>query len=157
MSSHQQWLQQIARENNLHLWEDKADRFRVINALLPPLPCARTHWGCRCVRRFHVPTCLFCRWRREARGKYHNPAYWIDYVYLSMSWFYAPAYKVVNGKAFFGWVQVPTTLKIDPRGHFTMIRCSVIVALDKLAVKLKLKDNHRIANICEFLACYPTW
>jgi hypothetical protein len=90
-------------------------------------------------------------------GKFTVPKYWIDYVYLSMTWFWSPAYKRVNGQILIGWTQVPTTLKIDPRGHFTMIRCSVIVALDRLAVKLKLRDNHRLANICEFLACYPTW
>lgn len=52
-------------------------------------------------------------------------------------------------------ITMPTLLRIDPRGHFTMLRCSAIVALDKLALKLGLYNNHLIANLCEFLANYP--
>lgn len=149
--------QQIQTQSE-QLRAKNSDRHKWLNAIFPPLPCAESHWGCWYIKRFHVPTCLFCRWRRERMGKWIKPAYFIDYVYLSMDWLYGPLVASVNGKHFIlGYQQVPTTLKIDPRGHFTMLRCSAIVALDKLAYKLKLRNNHRLANICEFIACYPTW
>jgi hypothetical protein len=135
-----------------------SDRFKWLNALFPALPCAESHWGCMYIKRFHVPTCLFCRWRRAQSGHYTVPKYFIEYIYLSMQWLYSPVVATVNGKQYFvGWRQVPTTLKIDPRGHFTNLRCFTIVALDKLFKKMKITNSHRLANVCEFLACYPTW
>jgi hypothetical protein len=50
---------------------------------------------------------------------------------------------------------VPVTLMIDPRGHFTRLRCACIVWLDRVALKAKWMIP-RIANACEFLANYPT-
>lgn len=69
----------------------------------------------------------------------------------------ADAYKLdaVNNKLYHFKVRLPTILMIDPAGHFTWFRCIVIMALDRLAFKLHLKNSHRIANVCEFFANYP--
>jgi hypothetical protein len=136
--------------------KDSTDRYGWLNAVFPALPCAQTHWGCRDTKRFHVPTCLFCRWRREEAGKWFKPKQYYSYVYLSMPYTWAPLIQK-DTQMQVGWAQVPTTLLIDPRGHFTQLRCSAIMFVDRLMVKLKLWGNHRAANICEFLANYPTW
>ena len=53
-------------------------------------------------------------------------------------------------------VRVPVVLHIDPRGHFTGLRCAAIIWLDRLALRSKLLIP-RVANLCEFLANYPNF
>lgn len=52
-------------------------------------------------------------------------------------------------------VKVPQILLVDPRGHFLHWRMAAVRTFDKLGVKLKF-GLHLIANMCEFLANYPT-
>lgn len=47
------------------------------------------------------------------------------------------------------------TLKIDPRGHFTSLRCAIIVMLDNLMERLGIWKP--FAEFCEFFANYPNW
>ena len=147
-------LKLLQKQRQLH--KASTDRFKWLNSIFPALPCASTHWGCRDTKRFHVPTCLFCRWRRKAAGKYTEPKQMFHYVYWSMPYTYAPLVSKDSGVQV-GWAMVPTTLLIDPRGHFTQVRCAAIMLVDRLMVKLKLFGSHRAANVCEFLANYPTW
>lgn len=102
------------------------------------------------IKRFHI-TCLWCRQRRGL-----NLKSFITYGYLSMSKLPATAYYEEDPSRTFT-VMLPRYLMIDRKGHFTKLRCYTIVALDKLAFKLKLINNHLLANICEFLANYPVW
>lgn len=46
-------------------------------------------------------------------------------------------------------------LKIDPRGHFTMLRCAGIKVLDRIMQWVGYRKP--FAEFCEFLAVYPTW
>jgi hypothetical protein len=70
----------------------------------------------------------------------------------------ADAYKLdtENNRIYHFKVRLPTILLIDPKGHFTWLRVITVMALDRLAFKLHLKNSHPIANVCEFLANYPT-
>lgn len=109
-------------------------------------------------RRFRF-TCLCCRWRRKYLGKFVDPPYWIHYTYLSQyqtrivdSYKHnGYVYRLKSGKK----LQVTTysTLKIDPRGHFTALRCAVIIALDKIMKQFHI--GKPLVEICEFLANYP--
>lgn len=149
---------------------------------MPKLGCLGVK-GCDAkTPRIHF-TCIYCRTRRRLLGKYKEPRNWIFYTYLS--WWainYVKQY-VENGKIYSrsdgGWLKVehPYTLHIDPRGHFTMIRCAIIILLDRYMLKhgssySKIVRNtngevtrigyaHGLrkpwAEICEFLANYPTW
>jgi len=47
------------------------------------------------------------------------------------------------------------TLKIDPRGHFTRLRCSIIIVLDKIMERVGYRKP--LVEICEFFANYPVW
>jgi hypothetical protein len=117
------------------------------------LPCASQ---CRSMMtqkttRFHI-TCLWCRTRRKRKLTRH-----IEYGYLSMSKLptYAYQFDYVNKRVYRFIIDYPRYLLIDPAGHFTKLRCYIIVALDKLAFKIGLINCHPLANICEFLANYP--
>lgn len=103
-------------------------------------------------------TCLFCRDRRKALGKWVKPSKWISYFYLCMPFSEATAFKIdrEHKRIYQFTVMVPTVLRIDPRGHFTRLRCAVIVWLDRLGLRFKWLVP-RIANACEFLANYPAW
>jgi hypothetical protein len=46
------------------------------------------------------------------------------------------------------------TLKIDPRGRFTALRCAAIITIDKALKYLPSKKPW--VEIAEFLSCYPT-
>jgi hypothetical protein len=46
-------------------------------------------------------------------------------------------------------------LKIDPRGHFAMMRCAAIMFFDKIMQFLGYRKP--FAEFCEFFANYPTW
>ena len=52
---------------------------------------------------------------------------------------------------------IPRMLLIDSHGHFIMLRCNIIMALDKAAFKIGLMGCHPLANLFEFLANYPRW
>ena len=45
------------------------------------------------------------------------------------------------------------TVRIDPRGYFTAIRCAAIMVIDKIMLKFKL--GKPFVELCEFLASYP--
>jgi len=45
---------------------------------------------------------------------------------------------------------------IDPRGHFTALRCAIIKAFDQIMQY----DSHLVwffGHLCEVIANYPTW
>lgn len=48
------------------------------------------------------------------------------------------------------------TYNIDPRGHFTSLRCAIIVGLNKIMAKIKLV-RYPLREVCEFFANYPIW
>lgn len=122
---------------------------------LPKLPCAaKCHsMMTRKTNEFHI-TCLWCRTRRNRKLTRH-----IEYGYLSMSKIPTYAYQMdyEQKRVYRFIVQLPRYLLIDPKGHFTSLRCNTIVALDKLAFKIGLINSHPLANLCEFLANYPDW
>lgn len=91
-------------------------------------------------------------------GKYTEPPYYINYAYLSLPKKKATAFKIdrETKKAYRFTMMVPQTLKIDPRGHFTMLRCSAIIFFDRVMVKFKF-TRARLANLCELLANYPNF
>jgi len=109
------------------------------------------------LRRIHI-TCCICRPRRLLGGKYTLPHRWIKYTL-----------PLVQQSKFV------LTLLIDPRGHFTMLRCSCIIVFGALfvaATKLAFKFTHGLTgrswfafdkirrallNVCEFFANFPTW
>lgn len=112
------------------------------------------------VSRFRF-TCLWCRWRREWYGKFEKPPFWIEYTYacpvcvrLMKSverrglLFTAPHGRMLK-------VTVHRTLKIDPRGHLTSLRCAVVMVLDKVMKRLGYVKP--FVEFCELFANYPTW
>jgi hypothetical protein len=119
------------------------------------LPCATQckSMMTRRTTRFHV-TCLWCRTRRKRKLTRR-----IEYGYLSMTKLPTYGYQVdyENKRIYRYIILLPRYLLIDPAGHFTRLRCAVIVALDRLAVKTGLINSHPLANLCEFLANYPIW
>lgn len=112
------------------------------------------------LKRFHL-TCIYCRWRRTYLGKYKKPKRWITYTYLNHSVTYLTSaykhggyvYRLSNGGKL--KITIYFTLKIDPRGHFTPLRCAAIVTLDKL-IKL-CRTKKPFVEIAEFISNYPTW
>jgi len=116
-------------------------------------------------QRFHF-CCLYCRWRREFYGKWSDPSEWIKYTYMSIapttqlmsSWqhdgieYYAPQGKKLR-------ITTYKHIWIDPRGHFTALRCATIIIMDRM---MKMWNNlvhttKPFAELCELLASYPTW
>jgi hypothetical protein len=120
--------------------------------------------------RFVHPTCCYCRQRRRFYGRLTKPPYWIFYTYTSrVRTFQTTRYvhgQVKDNGVYKGGVECTSqqpmtvttyhTCTIDPRGHFTTLRCHTIMALDKLIMK-PLRLWIPIAEICEILANYPTW
>jgi len=111
----------------------------------------------RSVTRFRI-SCLQCRLRRYRAGKYTVPRY-IEYTYTSFR--YVTPGKRVGGRRVLIY-HYPYVL-IDPRGHFTMIRCAAIIVMDKL-IALSRRVNRHPRHMCrpwieiaEFLANYPVW
>jgi len=47
-------------------------------------------------------------------------------------------------------------VKVDPRGHFTMLRCSFIICLVKIIGRFR-RAKKPLQEFCEVLANYPTW
>jgi len=111
------------------------------------------------VKRFRF-TCLFCRWRRRLYGKFSDPPYWIDYTYESSIRERFVSRYVKNGLIFRVRDGRPLkvtsyrTLKIDPRGHFTSLRCAIIIILDSIMNVLHV--GKPLVEVCEFFANHPT-
>lgn len=105
-------------------------------------------------------TCLYCRWRRQYYGNFHPPPFWIKYTYKSL-WHEEFVTRLVqNGLEFtrkdgglFKHVK-SINVKIDPRGHFTSLRCAAIIVLDGIMKVSNVKKP--LVEFCEFLANYPT-
>ena len=93
-----------------------------------------------------------------ALNKYENPPKFIEYGYTGLPKYKATAYKInrEEKKVYQFTVDVPQILKIDPRGHFTMLRCGAILLFDKVMRRFKF-TRARLANVCEFLANYPNF
>ena len=129
--------------------------------MLPPLWCAGKLGSCpEDVDRFRF-TCLFCRWRRRYYGKFTDPTFWIEYAYKSQICEEIVDYFVKDGLIFTatngGKLRhtIYPTVKIDPRGHFTSLRCATIIVLDEIMKALGV--GKPLVEFCEFLANYPTW
>lgn len=94
-------------------------------------------------------------------GKFEYPPYWIHYTYKSFFTEKLVDSYVIENKVYSmrdgGKLKVTLfeTLHIDSRGHFTGLRCAIIVMLDKIMYKLKI--GKPLAELCEFFASYPTW
>jgi len=111
-------------------------------------------------KRFRF-TCLYCRWRRLFYGKFVYPPFWIHYTFkaqfqITLTNCYVSdnntTYKSQSGKQFelVSW----RTLHIDPRGHFTPLRCAIIIILDNIMKTLHIEKP--LTEFCEFFANYPT-
>ena len=48
------------------------------------------------------------------------------------------------------------TVKVDPRGHFTMLRCSIIICLAKIINRFR-SFGKPLTEFCEVAANYPVW
>jgi len=113
------------------------------------------------VKSFHVICCLFCRLRRKYYGRYTDPSYYIKYTYKSIVDYYLVnryvadgfEYRTLSGKPLF--VIRHYHVLIDPRGHFTRLRCAAIQVLDVLMGLFH--RNKPWIEFAEFLANYPTW
>jgi hypothetical protein len=105
-------------------------------------------------------TCLSCRTRRRLAGKFSDPPFWIDYTLKSNFTSYLVDKFVQDGKEYSarngGKLKVTwfTTVKIDPRGRFTALRCAAIMVLDKIMTAFHV--GKPLAEFCEFLANFPT-
>lgn len=112
------------------------------------------------VARFRF-TCLFCRWRRQFYGKFHEPPYWIKYVYKSLFQEETTHRLVIDGLEYTrrdgGKVKhkVYFSVLIDPRGSFLFLRCATIIVLDNIMKALHIRKP--LVECCEFVANYPTW
>ena len=122
--------------------------------------CAGKLGNCpKTVKRFRF-TCLACRWRRRFYGKFSDPPYWINYTYVSSVRKQLVNCFVQDGLTFKartgGQLETTTwtTLIIDPRGHFTSLRCAIIMVLDWFMKALHIEKP--LAEFCEFFANYPT-
>jgi hypothetical protein len=104
------------------------------------------------LKRIHV-SCPYCRWRRKYYGKFIEPAKWIFYTVRWKKDRYAVMTR--TGKIV-GYMEAWTTIKIDPRGHFTRLRCSAIMVLDRIVEKC-LWIKKPLMEFMEFLANYPTF
>lgn len=73
-----------------------------------------------------------------------------------MKWNYAH-YLMFNPKTGMKLVQTPFWIvEIDPRGHFTMLRCAAIKVFDSILERLP-KLEKPLVEFCMFLSCYPTF
>jgi hypothetical protein len=94
-------------------------------------------------------------------GKWANPPYWIEYTYLSQIYIIETCsykdrysnleYYTNDGTKF--RIEEHNTLRIDPRGYFTALRCAAIMVLDKIMLKFKI--GKPLVEFCEFLSNYP--
>lgn len=134
--------------------------WKSLSSLLPPLWCAGKLGVCPPDTKRFKFTCLSCRTRRRLYGKYVDPAFWITYTYKSSIHTEKLKKYVVDGVTYtasdggFLNLQVWDTVRIDPRGFFTKIRCAAIIVLDRVMETVGYRKP--LAQICEFLANYPT-
>lgn len=103
------------------------------------------------LKRFRF-SCLYCRYRRKYLGKWTLPPYWIDYT---VPWTLGYS-AIVKEQKLVALRKMWFYLKIDPRGHFTLLRCSAIVALDKIMKRFRWTEKP-LMEFCELLANYPVW
>jgi hypothetical protein len=90
-------------------------------------------------------------------GKWTLPPYWIDYSNPWQIEKYAVYAALPNGKhKLVAYQDMWHIIKIDPRGHFTMLRCAAIIVLGKIMGKLRRLEKP-LMEFCELLANYPTW
>lgn len=90
-----------------------------------------------------------------------NPPFWITYTY---PWSVKLYFTMRRGEAPVTVIKEQTLL-IDPRGHFTRLRCAAILTLDKLLKRIRkwfpepfFRNGRKpLIEICEFLASYPSW
>ena len=121
--------------------------------------CAGKLGTCPQVNRFRF-TCLYCRSRRRFYGKFTDPPYWIDYTYISKIVTEqvdelvqdGVVYRALDGGKLI--VEYFTTVKIDPRGKWTMFRCAAIIVFDKIMSKIGF--HKPLEEVCELLANFPT-
>jgi hypothetical protein len=133
----------------------------LLSLLLPPLWCAGKLGNCpKDLTRFRF-TCFGCRWRRRFYGKFEYPPFWINYTYKSFFHEQFVDSYIHDNKEYSardgGKLRLTTwdTLHIDPRGHFTALRCAIIIVLDSLMGATKIKKP--LVEFCEFFSSYPTF
>ena len=94
-------------------------------------------------------------------GEFEYPPYWINYTYKSSFQKKMVDFAVYDGKKYSSAdgsqieVTLFDTLHIDPRGHFTGLRCAFIIVLDRIMTVSGYAKP--LAEFCEFLANYPTF
>lgn len=130
------------------------------------LPCAGKLGNCpENLRRFHL-TCLTCRSRRREYNGWTAPPHWISYTIPWLVQYFVLTNRE-TGEAY-AVKEKWQTLKIDPRGHFTFLRCAIIITFLKVAGKIynprfdmaaaKAKRlfqprlSQRLVTLCEFVA-----
>jgi len=86
-------------------------------------------------------------------GKWTVPSYMIDYTMPHSVQRYA---LVTSEGKILAYKTVWETVKVDPRGHFTMLRCSFIICLVKIIGRFR-RAKKPLQEFCEILANYPTW
>lgn len=125
------------------------------------LSCAGKLGNCpKTVNRFRF-TCLFCRWRRSYYNKFVEPPFYIKYTYKSLFREEIVTRIVLDGLEFRrrdgGKLKhkIFQYVTIDPRGHFTYLRCAAIMVLDNIMKAFSI--GKPLVELCEFLANYPTW
>lgn len=126
---------------------------------LTALPCLGKLGNCpeESSKRFHF-TCFHCRWRRKQFNGWTEPPYWVTYLY---PWTTRFKTVLINGCRY----NLPpnmnfqklTWLMIDPRGHFTMLRCATIIVIDKIQKRSPRLRDLGLMRVCEFFASYPSW
>ena len=102
--------------------------------------------------RFHC-TCLSCRLRRRLIGKFTDPPYWIDYTMPHSVQTYA---LTTRDGVVLAYQTRWETIKVDPRGHFTMLRCAFIICLVKIIARFR-RTAKPLQEFCELAANYPTF
>jgi hypothetical protein len=106
-------------------------------------------------------SCLFCRIRRAFYGKFTKPQQYVKYTYRNVVFRYLVdryiadgfEYRSASGKKLL--VTRTCHVLIDPRGHFTRLRCAIIQVLDSLMGLVK--RTKPLIEFAEFLANFPTW
>jgi len=123
------------------------------------LPCLGKLGNCPVdiPKRWHF-TCFHCRWRRKTFNGWTDPPYWIRYLFPWTTRFNSflhngQRYWLPEGVRF----QKLIWLMIDPRGHFTMLRCSIIIVLDKIQKRNRYLRDLGLMRVCEFFASYPSF
>ena len=106
-------------------------------------------------------SCLACRMRRWIRGRFTLPSYYIKYTYRNVMYqylvdeyqAYGYRYRARSGRKLL--VTRYCHVLIDPRGHFTRLRCAFIQVMDSLMGIVK--QTKPLIEFAEFAANYPVW